>query len=74
MDYELEDMPPKTSLTLSKSRALLESHLPNGNGSNESHSKYFPGLLWDLIRRSMGTGKHSEKMDVSFRQKVMQAE
>lgn len=74
MDYELEDMPPKTSLTLSKSHVLLESHLPNGNGRDEIHSKCFPALLWDLIRMSVDTGRHSERMNVPFRQEVVRVE
>lgn len=53
---------------------VLESHQPNENGSDETHSVYFPGLLRDLIRRSLGTGKHSGKMNVLFRQEVMHVE
>lgn len=74
MDYELEDVPPKRSLTLGKSRVILESQQPNENGSDETHSVCFPGSLWDLMRRSVGTRKHSEKMNVLFRQEVMQVE
>lgn len=44
-------------MTLGRSHVLLESHQPNENGSDDTHSVCFPGLLWDLIRRNLGTGK-----------------
>lgn len=81
VDYELEDVPPKKqknknkkSVTLGKSHILLESHQPNENRSDETHSVCFPGLLWEPIRRSMGKRRHSGKMNVLFRQEVMQVE
>lgn len=49
------------SVTLGRSCVLLEYHQPNGNGNDEAHSVCFPGLLWDPIGRSMGTGKHSKR-------------
>ena len=61
-------------MTLGRSHVLLESHQPNENGSDDTQSVCFPGLLWDPIRGNLGTGKLSGKMNVLFRQEVMQVE